>query len=242
MIGDAASGNRFWIALTLTLGVHALVLLVLWMQPAGISQASSDLFVAVEFEDVALPSSQEPTLEERLRGAMEEKVANLVSNANTDASNVRQSSASAEAQMEAEVEAELRAFEQAEFERLAAEKKDFGLEGVPDDGNNDQVNTLSEWDQRYDGQVIVTYNIPQRKHTYLPVPGYMCLQAGTIVVAVEVNRDGRVQKAEIVETVAADAAACMEEVALQSAMRSTFKATAEVEQSGTITYKFVAQE
>jgi hypothetical protein len=242
MLNGAKSENRFWIAITLTLGVHALVLLLLWMQPAGISQASSDLFVAVEFEDVTLPSSQEPTLEERLRGAMEEKVANLVSNANAAASNVRQSTSSAEARMETEVEAELRAFERAEFDRLAAEKKDFGLEGVPDDGNNDEVNTLSEWDQRYDGKVIVTYNIPQRKHTYLPIPGYMCLQAGTIVVAVEVNRDGRVKKAEIVETIAADAAACMEEVALRSAMRSTFKAIAGVDHSGTITYKFVAQE
>lgn len=242
MLNGVETGNRFWIAITLTLGVHALVLLVLWMQPAGISQASSDLFVAVEFADVTLPSSQEPTLEERLRGAMEEKVANLVSNANVDASTVRRSSASAEAQMEAEVEAELRAFERAEFDRLAAEKKDFGLEGVPDDGKNDEVNTLSEWDQRYEGQVIVTYNIPQRKHTYLPIPGYMCLQAGTVVVAVEVNRDGRVQNAEIIETMAGDAAACMEEVALKSAMRATFKATAGVDQSGTITYKFVAQE
>jgi hypothetical protein len=242
MWSGAESGNRFWVALTLTLAVHALVLMVLWMQPAGISQASSDLFVAVEFSDVTLPSGAEPTLEQRLRGVMEEKVANLVGDASAEVSNVRQSTSSMDARMAAEVEAELRAFEQAEFDRLAEEKKDFGLAGIPDDGKNEEVSTLSEWDQRYEGRVIVTYDIPLRKHTYLPIPGYMCLQAGTVVVAVEVSRDGRVRKAEVSETMAGDAAACMEEVALKSAMRSTFKATSGVDQTGTITYTFVAQE
>ena len=212
------------------------------MQPAGVSQASSDLFVAVEFSDVTLPSAAEPTLEERLRGVMEEKVANLAGDASAEVSNVRQSTSSMDARMAADVEAELRAFEQAEFDRLAEEKKDFGLAGVPDDGNNEEVSTLSEWDKRYEGQVIVSYDIPLRKHAYLPIPGYMCLQAGTIVVAVEVSRDGRVRQAEVSETVAGDAAACMEEVALKSALRSTFKVTSGVDQSGTITYTFVAQE
>ena len=238
MWSGAESGNRFWVALTLTLAIHALVLVVLWLQPAGVSQASSDFFVAVEFSEVTLPSGAEPTLEERLRGVMEEKVANLVGDASAEVSNVRQSTSS----MAAEVEAELRAFEQVEFDRLAEEKKDFGLAGVPDDGNNEEVSTLSEWDKRYEGQVIVSYDIPLRKHTYLPIPGYMCLQAGTIVVAVEVSRDGRVRQAEVSETVAGDAAACMEEVALKSALRSTFKVTSGVDQSGTITYTFVAQE
>jgi hypothetical protein len=242
MWSGAESGNRFWVALTLTLAIHALVLVVLWMQPAGVSQASSDLFVAVEFSDVTLPSAAEPTLEERLRGVMEEKVANLAGDASAEVSNVRQSTSSMDARMAADVEAELRAFEQAEFDRLAEEKKDFGLAGVPDDGNNEEVSTLSEWDKRYEGQVIVSYDIPLRKHTYLPIPGYMCLQAGTIVVAVEVSRDGRVRQAEVSETVAGDAAACMEEVALKSALRSTFKVTSGVDQSGTITYTFVAQE
>jgi hypothetical protein len=198
--------------------------------------------VAVEFSDVTLPSAAEPTLEERLRGVMEEKVANLAGDASAEVSNVRQSTSSMDARMAADVEAELRAFEQAEFDRLAEEKKDFGLAGVPDDGNNEEVSTLSEWDKRYEGQVIVSYDIPLRKHTYLPIPGYMCLQAGTIVVAVEVSRDGRVRQAEVSETVAGDAAACMEEVALKSALRSTFKVTSGVDQSGTITYTFVAQE
>ena len=75
--------------------------------------------------------------------------------------------------MAEEVEAELRAMEQAEFERLAADQKDFGLEGVPDDGQNGRVNTLSGWDQRYEGRVIVSYDgEPQAciAHPRLPMP------------------------------------------------------------------------
>jgi TonB family protein len=155
---------------------------------------------------------------------------------------VRQStSAQDEARMAEEVEAELRAMEQAEFDRLAREEKDFGLEGVPDDGQNGQVNTLTGWDERYEGRVIVSYDVANRKHVYLPIPGYQCLEAGKVVVEVEIARDGSVIKARVVQSVVGDAAVCLNDAALKYARRSVFETRTDADQVGTITYEFVAQ-
>lgn len=234
--------QRFWVAMVLTLSVHALVLFVLWMQPAGRYAAAANAFIPVEFVDIEAAESATPTLEQQLRAQMESRVSNLVADANASASSERQStSAQNEARMANEVEAELRAMEQAEFDRLAREEKDFGLEGVPDDGQNGQVNTLTGWDERYDGRVIVSYDVANRKHVYLPIPGYQCLEAGKVVVEVDIARDGSVTKARVVQSVVGDAEACLNGAALNYARRSVFETRIDADQSGTITYEFVAQ-
>jgi len=235
--------QRFWVAMVLTLSLHALVLFVLWMQPAGRYAAAANAFIPVEFADWEAAESVAPTLEQQLRAQMESRVSNLVADANASASSEMQSTSSAqdEARMAEEVEAELRAMELAEFERLAADQKDFGLEGVPDDGQNGQVNTLTGWDQRYDGRVIVSYDVANRKHVYLPIPGYQCLEAGKVVVHVEIARDGSVTKARVLQSAAGDAEPCLNAAALKYARRSVFETQTDVDQSGTITYEFVAQ-
>ena len=205
--------ERFWVAMVLTLSLHALVLFVLWMQPAGRYAVAANAFIPVEFADLEAAESVAPTFEQQLRAQMESRVSNLV--------------------------AELRAMEQAEFERLAADQKDFGLEMVPDDGQNGQVNTLSGWDQRYEGRVIVSYDVANRRHVYLPIPGYQCLEAGKVVVEVEIARDGSVTKARLVQSAVGEAEACLNTAALKYALRSEFRTG--VDQSGTITYEFVAQ-
>ena len=152
--------QRFWVAMVLTLSLHAMALFFLWMQPAGRYAAAANAFIPVEFADLQAAESVAPTLEQQLRAQMESRVSNLVADANASASSeIQSTSAQEEARMAQEVQAELRAMEQAEFERLAANQKDFGLEGVPDDGQNGQVNTLTGWDQRYDGRVIVSYDV-----------------------------------------------------------------------------------
>lgn len=244
MTGKNAAFNRFWWAMCLTLSVHALALLAMWLQPAGISRAEDGMYVAVEFADEAnLPEEAHTSLENQLRAAMEARVANLVGDETAAASAEWRSTTAyrSQQQMAAEVAAELKAFEQAEFERLASETKDFGLSGVPDDGHHEVVNTLSEWDKRYEGKVIVSYRIPGRKHIHLPVPGYLCLNAGTVVIAVEIAQDGSVTKAQIQSAPTGEAGVCMSEVALKSALRSVFNVRIDADQSGTITYEFVAQ-
>lgn len=234
--------QRFWVAMVLTLSLHALVLFILWMQPAGHYAAAASAFIPVEFADLETAETTAPTLEQQLLAQMESRVSNLVADANATASAELQSTgARDEARMAEEVEAELRAMEQAEFQRLAAEEKDFGLEGVPDDGEAGQINTLTGWDQRYDGRVIVSYDVVNRKHVYLPIPGYQCLEAGKVVVEVEIARDGEVTKARVVQSAVGNAEACLNAAALNYARRSVFETRTDVDQSGTITYEFVAQ-
>ena len=234
--------ERFWVAMVLTLSLHALVLFVLWTQPAGRYAVAANAFIPVEFADLESAESVAPTFEQQLRAQMESRISNLVADANASASSEMQStSAQDEARMAEEVTAELRAMEQAEFERLAADQKDFGLEMVPDDGQNGQVNTLSGWDQRYEGRVIVSYDVANRKHVYLPIPGYQCLEAGKVLVELEIARDGSVTKARVVQSAAGEAESCLNTTALKYALRSVFEIRTGVDQSGTITYEFVAQ-
>ena len=234
--------QRFWWAMVLTLSLHALVLFALWLQPAGRYAAAANVFIPVEFADFEAVDVPLPSLEDQLRAEMEARVANLVSDANASTSGDLQSTSAADAErMAAEVEAELRAMEKAEFERLAAEEKDFGLEGIPDDGQHDQVNTRSGWDQRFEGRVTVSYDVENRKHVSLPIPGYQCLEAGRVVVAIEIAPNGQVEKAKIAAGAAGNRGACLNEAALQYARRSVFQVRTDGIQSGFITYEFVAQ-
>jgi len=237
------TSNRFWVALCLTLLVHAIVLSAFWMQPAGTSRIETSDFVDVEFAEMNFAQAELPSLEEQLQSRLDERIANLVSDANASTASDRKSTSAGaeEREMADEVEAELRAMEQAEFDRLAAQKKEFGLEGVPDDGEHTEVNTLSEWDKRYDGKVIVSYDAINRNHVHLPVPGYLCLRSGTVVVEVLIGLDGTVEKTQVVQSSEGEGAECMEEVAMKAARRTVFNPRNDVDQTGTITYRFVAQ-
>ena len=224
MQAESDTSNRFWVSLSLTLLVHLIVLVILWAQPAGITRAETADFVDVEFTEMNFALAELPTLEEQLQGKLNERVANLVSDVNASVSSDRRSTFADETEqsMAKEVEAELRAMEQAEFARLSAQEKEFELEGVPDDGQNNDINTLSEWDKRYEGEVVVSYDVQGRNHQYLPVPGYLCLTAGKVVIQVTLSSDGSVQKAMVTQSIEGDAAECMEGVALKAARRSVF--------------------
>ncbi|HBP45205.1 MAG TPA: hypothetical protein DD635_04840 [Flavobacteriales bacterium] len=234
--------QRFWVAMSLTLSLHALVLFVFWMQPVVRFAAVARAFVPVEFVDLGSIQDAAPNLENQLRTQMESRIANLVADASVSVSSeLRSTNVRDERRLAEEVESELHAFEQAEFGRLAAEHKDFDLEGVPNDGQNDQINTLAGWDNRYEGRVIVSYDVANRKHIYLPIPGYQCLEAGKVVVKVEIARDGHVTKARVVKSAEGDEEACLNSSALKYARRSLFEIGSDVNVSGTITYEFVAQ-
>ena len=83
--------QRFWVAMVLTLSLHALVLFVLWMLPTGRHAAAANAFIPVEFAEWEAAESVAPTLEQQLRAQMESRVSNLVADANASASSDRQS-------------------------------------------------------------------------------------------------------------------------------------------------------
>ena len=92
----------------------------------------------------------------------------------------------------------------------------------------------------YVGKSSVSYNIKGRYKTYLPIPVYKCEFGGKIVVAVVVNRQGRVIKAEVVDA-ESNKDDSLREVAVDAALKSEFNVDekAPERQTGTITYNFV---
>ncbi|MCB6974055.1 MULTISPECIES: energy transducer TonB [Butyricimonas] len=94
----------------------------------------------------------------------------------------------------------------------------------------------------YVGKSSVSYNIKGRYKTYLPIPVYKCEFGGKVVVAVVVNRQGRVLKAEVVDK-ESNQDSNLREVAVDAALRSEFNVDASAPErlAGTITYNFVKQ-
>ena len=94
----------------------------------------------------------------------------------------------------------------------------------------------------YVGKSSVSYNIKGRYKTYLPIPVYKCEFGGKIVVAVVVNRQGRVIKAEVVDA-ESNKDDSLREVAVDAALKSEFNVDEKAPErhTGTITYNFVKQ-
>jgi hypothetical protein len=254
MNGQGAK-NRFLVAITATLALHAFVLILMSFQPVRSGDGSRAEFIAVEFaDDGQLDEIKEQTMESLIQDRLNERVANLAANEHSQRTEDRRSSSSQEdiQELEASVDAELRALEKAEFERLAAEKKEFDLEGVPDDGAQGQIQTLSEWDKRYDGQVTVSYDLDGRMHRKLPVPGYRCKVAGSVSIIIKVTSQGRVIHAKIAsvqlasplgdEGMISDMDDCIASAALESAQASSFEAVEGDASMGTLIYRFLAQD
>lgn len=249
------SRRQFWVAMTITLALHAAILFVLSVQPVRSESVPLNHFVAVDFMDEALMEEfEEQSFEELIQSRLDEQVANLAANEGAERSGDRRSSVS-ESEMQglsASVEAELQAMEKAEFERLAAEQKEFDLAGIPDDGANDEIRTFTEWDKRYDGQVTVSYDLDGRMHRTLPIPGYKCQVAGTVSITVTVSKDGRVSSAKIIAVTVLDAFGqprpeseadeCIARSALESARASVFDAAMVETKTGRLNYRFLAQK
>lgn len=248
-----SSRDRVWLAIALTLALHAIALLFLWMQPlSGTGSTGSD-FVAVEFLADLREPVPERTLEEILSERINENVKGVSSDLSASTSEEVRSSQSASdmRQMAQDIESELRQLEQSEFERLASEQKDFGLAGVPDDGNKGKVETYSEWDKRYAGEVTLSYDVGGRRGLQVPIPGYKCRAAGLVMVAVSVNPEGRVIGARIAESELIGASTsgdgrdllmCLEEQGVESARNSLFQAVVGETTEGMVTYRFLAQD
>lgn len=251
--GSETARNRIWTAAVITLSVHAIVLLILRWQPIRDSSSQASHFVEVAFTNQAEPiiAHKEHTLAERIAARIDERVANLVSDASKDVSNDRRSSGvTSDEQLAADVNAELRAMEQAEFARLASEKKDFGRTALPEVLDGEVENTYSNWDKRYEGQVTASFGLEGRDAMHRDIPGYRCLGAGVVVVSVGVSPSGRIVNASITSVstgekdVDSGLVDCLTEEALRSAQRWTFSAMADAPrvQDGSITYRFLAQQ
>jgi hypothetical protein len=96
---------------------------------------------------------------------------------------------------------------------------------------------------KYKGPTRIYYDLFGRNHIYLPIPIYKCEGAGRVVLTIEVDQNGAVQKAQIVERESTVSDPCLVETAVNTALISRFNSDINSPkiQIGMLTYQFVAQ-
>jgi hypothetical protein len=95
----------------------------------------------------------------------------------------------------------------------------------------------------YKGPTRIYYDLIGRTHLYLPIPIYKCEGSGKVVLSIEVNQNGVVEKAQIAERESTASDPCLIETAINTALLSRFNPDASSPriEIGTLTYEFVAQ-
>jgi hypothetical protein len=112
------------------------------------------------------------------------------------------------------------------------------VEKVPEKPKESQ-----EMAANYSGPTRIYYNLPGRTHSYLPIPIYKCEGSGKAVLSIDVNPNGIVISAKIIESESTISDPCLVETAVTSALLSRFNPDIKIQkiQTGTLTYLFVAQ-
>jgi hypothetical protein len=95
----------------------------------------------------------------------------------------------------------------------------------------------------YQGPTRIYYDLKDRTSMYIDIPIYKCPGAGIIVMSIDVDQNGIVEKAEISERESTTNDGCLIETALRSAKASRFNPSVNAPriQKGTLSYHFVAQ-
>lgn len=108
--------------------------------------------------------------------------------------------------------------------------------------NNKGENVSSGKENAFAGEVMISFNLSNRKAYSLPNPGYTCNGAGTVVVQIKVDKNGYVKETSYMAQSSSNASECMIERALIYAKKSRFDYVENsTSQTGTITYKFVSK-
>ena len=95
----------------------------------------------------------------------------------------------------------------------------------------------------YKGPTRIYYDLMGRIHTSLPIPIYKCQGSGKVVLSIEVNQKGVVEKAVIIANESTTTDPCLAETAVTTALISRFNSdiNSPLVQTGTLSYQFVAQ-
>jgi len=225
-----------------TLMLHTFMLFIMAMSVIeGKDEKPPETDLALELATPEEPA-QQPSPEQQ-QAMLGQSVTNLASNITADA----QPSRAAQERIANNVEQDLKAFEKAEFDRLAEERKAAGGDIVVP-----QLDP-SKWDKsnytekevkpvKVEGLTTVSYDLVGRADIVLDVPAYKCKGQGRVVIRVNVDRDGDVSKAEI-DAATSTSDDCMLTNALSSAEGARFSrsGSAPQPQRGTITYVFLPQ-
>ncbi|WP_297762495.1 hypothetical protein [uncultured Muriicola sp.] len=84
----------------------------------------------------------------------------------------------------------------------------------------------------------ITYSLIDRRNFELPPPIYTCLEGGTVVINIKVDKFGYVTDAEFNSTSSNTSNGCLVENAIEYALKARFNSSTKISQIGTITYLF----
>lgn len=220
-----------------TLGLFALTLLHMRTTPR--EDEISEIRMELISEEEAL-QMQEAIQQEAL--GIPREVKNLTSNITAEVKPTF-----SQAKLAERVENDLRAFEQEEFDRLAQERRERGEEVEmpqldPSKWNKELYMDKAAEPVKVEGATTVWHDLQGRVREN-DVPGYLCRTQGRVAIRITVDRNGRVQKAEVDAARSANADECMIEHALRSSQRARFNAlsSAPAPQKGTVFFLFMPQ-
>jgi len=108
---------------------------------------------------------------------------------------------------------------------------------------NEKPRQSLEMAANFKGPTRIYYDLVVRNHLYLPIPIYKCQGSGLVVLGIEVDQNGNVQKAQVIERESTVSDPCLVETAVNTALQSRFNPDVNSPriQLGTLTYQFVAQ-
>ncbi len=226
-----------------TLVLHAVLFLLLTIWTIRATPREED---RSEIRVEVVTSEEAEEMEERITQELEgipQEVRDLSSNITADPGRTAYS----EQRMAERVEQDLREMEQAEFERLAEERRERGEEVEipeldPSKWNKELYMEKAAEPVRIEGATTVWHDLEGRERMR-DTPGYLCRTPGRVAMRVQVSPSGAVLKAEFDAGRSANADDCMVEHALRSARRARFspKSNAPDPQLGTVFFLFLAQ-
>jgi len=133
--------------------------------------------------------------------------------------------------------------EQKKPEELKADEKIAFENDTLKNHDNGKPKESQEMAANYKGPTRIYYDLPDRIHTYLPIPIYKCEGSGQVTLSIEVNQKGIVEKAQIIANKSTTYSPCLIETAVKSALASRFNSDINSPkiQTGTLSYHFIAQ-
>lgn len=233
-----------------TLVLHTLVLLTLASRQLR-TEPTEEEFSELRVE-MAPPMTEdefrelEQQLAEGLPAKAFEEVKATSSNITAERTVAQRLDAGTRQRIESGVEEELRALEQAEFDRLAEERRERGEEiEMPelDPSKWDKANYMEQAEEpvKVEGATAVWHDLKDRAERRIHIPAYLCTGQGQVVIRVAVDADGRVRRAEPDVARSTTSDDCMVEHALSSAREARFAPSANTDQQGAIYYLFMPQ-
>lgn len=234
-----------------TASIYLLGMIVFLSYRIALNTISTEM-ITIEFEKEQEPEKL-PTPEELKQQEVEkmqseafEKVQNRIrdegSKLNSELRDAKKSDAS-EIYKDAERVARELAEGKEAYERGMQELQKTGQKkSKKTEQNESSKDTKGNQRENVKGRVIVSYFLEGRHDVYLYKPAYQCQYGGTVVVAITVNRNGKVTNA-VIDKSTTTSDDCIMQMAVQAAYASTFNTSqsAPDKQKGTITYEFIAQ-